>query len=283
MGKRLSYMVLLGIREYREPYYKGVPAQMAFYFMLSLVPTFIVLSQLLGIMDIPMDALQEVIERYAPERVAEFIESFLEYRSAAVSNIAFIIMAIWSASRAEYCLMRLTNYTYSGGQDLGSFWRDRLRAMVTMVVTIVTMAVSAGIIVYGEVIFNKVLEVIPLIRGGMVDTLWTLLRWPCAMVLYLFMVSLNYYILPRVRLKYRQILPGSIFGATGMLVVTIVYSAYANHAVSYNLIYGSLASIVAIMVWFYLISWALSLGVVFNKLWTVTGRENLSGKRRIEI
>ena len=90
------------------------------------------------------------------------------------------------------------------------------------------------------------------------------------MILYLFMVSLNYYILPRERLKYRQILPGSIFGALGMFIMTMVYSAYVSHAVNYDLIYGSLASIVALMFWFYLISWALSLGVVFNKLWRET-------------
>ncbi len=270
MGKRLMRIVLLAIKEYRDPYYRGVAAQMAFYFMLSIVPIFIVLTQLLGILDIPLRALESWIDKYVAESMADTIKSFLEYRSATATNIVFIIMAVWSASRIEFCLMRLTNYTYSEGQDLGKFWRDRLRAMLTMVITICSIALAVVFIVYGKVIFDTLLGIIPILKGSWVDILWTLFRWPAAMLLYLFMVSLNYYILPRERLKYRQILPGSIFGALGMFIMTMVYSAYVSHAVNYDLIYGSLASIVALMFWFYLISWALSLGVVFNKLWRET-------------
>lgn len=270
MGKRLMKIVLLGIREYKDPYYVGVAAQMAFFFMLSIVPIFVVLTQLLGILDIPVRVLGDWIQKYVAEDMAVTLTSLLTYRSATATNIVFVIMALWAASRVEFCLMKVTNYAYSGGQDLGAFWKDRFRAMLTMVVTICSLALAVVFIVYGEVIFDTLLGVIPILEGGVIDTLWTLLRWPAAMALYFFMVSVNYYILPRVRMKYRQILPGSIFGALGMLVVTIVYSAYVSHAVSYDIIYGSLASIVALMFWFYLISWALSLGVVFNKLWRET-------------
>ncbi len=44
------------------------------------------------------------------------------------------------------------------------------------------------------------------------------------------------------KLKFREIVPGSIFGAIGMLVVTIIYSIYAENLANYNIIYGSLAS-----------------------------------------
>ena len=58
-----------------------------------------------------------------------------------------------------------------------------------------------------------------------------------------------------------------------MLVVTIVYSVYANYTVNYDIIYGSLASMVALLFWFYFLSWVLCLGIVFNKVWKDTGGE----------
>ena len=94
---------------------------------------------------------------------ADTIKSFLEYRSVTATNIVFIIMAVWSASRIEFCLMRLTNYTYSEGQDLGKFWRDRLRAMLTMVITICSIALAVVFIVYGKVIFDTLLGIIPIL------------------------------------------------------------------------------------------------------------------------
>ena len=43
-------MIILGIKQFSDPYYQGFAAQIAFFIMLSLVPTIIVISQLLGIL-----------------------------------------------------------------------------------------------------------------------------------------------------------------------------------------------------------------------------------------
>ena len=84
------------------------------------------------------------------------------------------------------------------------------------------------------------------------------------------MVSYNYYVLPNEKLSFREIVPGSIFGAIGMLVVTIVYSNYADYTVNYDIIYGSLANIAALLMWFYFLAWVLCLGILFNKVWRDT-------------
>jgi membrane protein len=86
----------------------------------------------------------------------------------------------------------------------------------------------------------------------------------------------NYWILPDYRLKIkklrlRDVLPGSIFAAVGMLLVTIVYSIYSNSPSSYmSALYGSLSSIIVLMFWFYLLSWVMILGMLFNKVWMDT-------------
>ena len=118
-------------------------------------------------------------------------------------------------------------------------------------------------------IFGKIIE------GSVIADVWTFLRWPLAGVLYFLMISYNYYVLPIERLKFKEVLPGSLLCAVGMLVVTIAYSYYANYIVNYNIIYGSLASIVALLFWFYFLSWAMCIGVMFNKVWkdTKTGGE----------
>ena len=63
--------------------------------------------------------------------------------------------------------------------------------------------------------------------------------------------------------------------SAGMLIVTLIYSKYTNYALSagnYNILYGSLASIVALLFWFYFIAWVQCLGVLFNKVWKDTKR-----------
>lgn len=262
-------MVFLGIKQFSDPYYQGFAAQMSFYILLSLVPTITVLSQLLGVLDIPLDFLDEWIGKYVAPGMADTLLRLIDTRSAMTSNIILILMALWASSRAQFSMMRIANYTYTGGRTTGNFWKERLRSMKTMALTVFTLAFVAIILVYGKVLLELSLGRI-IEERIMIDLMWTWLRWPLAGALYFLMVSYNYYMLPNEKLPFKEILPGSIFGAVGMLVVTIVYSAYANYSMNYDIIYGSLASIVALLFWFYFLSWALCLGILFNKVWKDT-------------
>lgn len=270
MKSRLLRMILLGIKQFRDPYYQGFAAQMSFYIMLSLVPTLIVLTQILGLLEISMDIMVEWIELYVAPKMADTLLSVIASRpsGATTSNIIMILMALWASSRAQFSLMRIANYTYSSGQTTGGFFRERFRSIKTMALTLFTIAFVVIILVYGKVILMLIMG--PLVEDSIVNTLWTWMRWPLAGLLYFLLISYVYYVLPYEKLGYKEILPGSCFGAVGMLVVTICYSAYANYVVNYDIIYGSLASIVALMFWFFFLSWALGLGIVFNKVWRDT-------------
>ncbi|WP_419024039.1 YihY/virulence factor BrkB family protein [Emergencia sp.] len=271
MKTRFAKMVVLGIKQFRDPYYQGFAAQMSFFIMLSLVPTIIVLSQLLGVLDIPLDFMDDWVNKYVSPDMAGTLKDILQdsgKSSAATSNIVMIIMALWAASRAQFSMMRIANYTYTSGRTTGSFWRERIRSLKTMALTLFTLAFVAIIPVYGKLILQTIFGQI--VEGTLIDTLWTYLRWPIAGALYFLMVSYNYYVLPNEKLKFREIVPGSIFGAVGMLVVTMVYSIYAAQVANYNIIYGSLASFVALLFWFYFLSWVLCLGILFNKVWKDT-------------
>lgn len=105
------------------------------------------------------------------------------------------------------------------------------------------------------------------------------LRWVIGFGLYFLTISYNYYILPTQRVKYRQVIPGSIFASAGMLIVTLLYSMYANTLADYDLLYGALSSVVAIMFWFFFLAWVLCLGVMCNKVWQDTDGSEESIKK----
>lgn len=197
MKSRFAKMVVLGIKQFRDPYYQGFAAQMSFFIMLSLVPTLTVLSQLLGVLEIPLDFLDDWVKANVLPEMAGSLKEILQdsgKTSAATSNIVMIIMALWAASRAQFSMMRIANYTYTSGRTTGSFWRERIRSLKTMALTLFTLAFVAIIPVYGRLILQAVFGHI--IEGTMIDTLWTYLRWPIAGTLYFLMVSYNYYVLP---------------------------------------------------------------------------------------
>jgi len=272
MRTRFKRMIILGIKQFSDPYYQGFAAQIAFFIMLSLVPTIIVISQLLGILHASLNFLNEWIDKYVSSGMAGTLKSVLGQNTTAGgnigNNIVLIVMALWAASRAQFSMMRIANYTYSGGRTTGNFWKERFRSIRTMLLTIFTYAFVIIVLLFGDkimiVVFGRIVE------DSMIIKLWAYFRWPLAAVLYFLVVLYNYYVLPIERMSLKDIVPGSLFGAAGMVIVTFFYSVYTNYIVNYSLIYGSLSSIVALLFWFYFLAWALALGILFNKVWKDT-------------
>ena len=235
---RAKKMLFMMMDQFSDPFYQGVAAQIAFSLFLSIVPIFILMSQLLGLFSLPL-----------------------------------AVIALWSSSRAQFAIMRVTNYTLTDGKVLGKgYVRDRLRSVRTILMTIFTIVFSLVVLVYGELILNLVFGAVV---GQEISAIaWTLLRWPVAMALYFLMISYNYYILPTQRVPFRDIVPGSIFAAVGFLAVTYFYSIYTTISTNYNILYGSFSNIVVLLFWFWFLAWVMCLGISFNRVWWATRRKN---------
>ena len=275
---RFGQMILLGIQRFQDPYYQGFAAQMAFFYLLSIVPLIIVFSQLLDVFSISTELIEELLKQYAGGVIGDSVSGWLEGSGSVTTNIVLIATVLWSSSRAQFAMTRITNYTLTAGRSTGKgYFQERFRSIVTILITIFSLAFALIVIVFGEKILYVVLSGLEFMLNVKyeVDNVWMGLRWVFAFALYFLMVTLNYYIIPTERGRIREVLPGSIFASAGMLIVTLIYSKYTNYALSagnYNILYGSLASIVALLFWFYFIAWVQCLGVLFNKVWKDTKR-----------
>lgn len=197
---------------------------------------------------------------------------YISYAPTGTMNAVFIIVTLWAASKAQFFLSKIANYSITGESAGRGYIRERLRAVQTIVLTLFTIVFSLVIMVYGELIVNLIISTLRDFFDIQYTfkNFWYILRWPVAMGLYLTTVSYSYYILPTKKVRFRDILPGGIFAAVSMLLVTVGYSIYANNIANYSLLYGSLASLIAIMMWFYLLGWSLGFGVMINKAYKET-------------
>ena len=266
--RRLFRMIILGIKQMKDPYYQGFAAQVAFYLLLSIVPIIILVTQILGIFNISVSTAFALIEEYTGRQLSSLVSSLFEFESVGFGNLIFAVIALWAGSRASFSIMRITNYTMTDGTSTGkNYLLDRLRAIRTMIFTVFTAVFAILILVYGQLILNIFLDILNVDDSLFYESIWMSLRWVLGGVLYFLMVSYNYWIMPTVRVTFRSILPGSIFASVGMLVVTLVYSRYATSLANYDVLYGTLSSVIALMIWFFLMSWVLFLGVLCNKVW----------------
>lgn len=266
-------MIILGIQQFRDPYYQGVAAQLAFFMFLSILPTFILLSQVLGFFSLSLSSIEQFVDINITGAGVDALMRMLTYSPSGINSVFLGITALWAASRVQFAMIRVTNYTLTDGDMTGEgYVKDRLRSIKTILITVFTVAFSLIVLVYGPIIlrisFGRV------VGAQIADAAWMALRWPLAAALYFLMISYNYYVLPTVRVRFRDIVPGSIFASIGFLAVTYGYNIYTKFSENYNILYGSFSNIVVLMFWFWFISWVLCLGLTLNRVWWATRQKD---------
>lgn len=271
--ERLKKMIILGIAQFQDPYYQGVAAQLAFFLFLSILPTIILLSQLMGIFSLSLDGIQELANINITGEGMKALEDMFSYRPSGANSLFLAVTALWGASKVQFSLIRVTNYTITDGKSTGEgYVKDRLRAIKTIIITLFTIVFSLVVLVYGPMLLKLVFGMVA--GGELADAAWITLRWPLAAALYFFMISYNYYVLPSKKVPFRDVLPGSVFSSVGFLIVTYVYNIYSSKSINYNILYGSFSNIVALLMWFWFMSWVICLGITLNRVWWATRSVN---------
>ncbi|MBR5739739.1 MAG: YihY/virulence factor BrkB family protein [Firmicutes bacterium] len=265
-GKLLKEVIKMVFEYFGDPYYQGSAAAIAYFLFLSALPMFILLSELMGLFSLSLDAIESWLDLNLSGEGIDLIKRFFDYYPSGVNNVILAVIAIWAASRAEYYLMRIINYTFFDGSMLGKgYLRERGRAMLTVFIAIAALGVSLVVLIYGPVILEMIFDKTELTEA--IGTVWMALRWLVALGLYYLVISVLFYTLPSLRLPYRQVIPGILVTSVGIIIVSAFYNIYLHYNFNYDILYGSLASVVGLLVWLWAVGWVILIGIVFNRVW----------------
>ena len=93
---------------------------------------------------------------------------------------------------------------------------------------------------------------------------WTKLRFPVVAVLCYFALFLLYALAQDVRQPWRNIWPGTLAALTAWMAVSWLYAFYVDNIANYSLLYGSIGTVIALMIWLYMSSVVLIMGAELN-------------------
>jgi membrane protein len=238
----------------------------AFSWLLSMFPLALLLSAAAGFIGRPGDAAELVLRvvSYAPALVREVLQpainQVLGQRSEALLAVG-LFATVWTASSGMQAVRTALNRAY--GIERGMpFWKARIK------VTLLTIVVGVGtLIAFGSVVVMPHLWQLLNRNAPDRETLMWLrdgLRYGAAFVVLSALYGVLYAWLPDIRRGWRSIVPGAAIGALLWIAAAVLLSFALRSAGKLILVYGSLAGIVATMVFLYVSAATLIFGAEVN-------------------
>lgn len=292
-------------------------AGVAFNFILALAPLFLFLFTMIPIIPVPdlkfkvMDAINTfLIPSGTATFVTDTIDEIMNQPREGLMSVGIIlclvfgssgVVAIFNGFRNVYA-----NYVAQKQLTLKGWILQRLRAILLLVVVMVLLLLSISLISLGSLGLHFLVEHEVLVANSLVFTMFNLLRWMVAVLALCFTFALLYYYgnvqfgecyqperkHPKTNgKKYHDFVifsPGVLMATALFILGTVGFNLYIRNFSRYNVLYGSIGTMIILMLWIWIVAILLLAGNDLNnslrrRAHLLSTRESDSGHIEIVI
>lgn len=241
-------------------------AQCSYYTILSFIPFVILLITLIQYTNIEQQTLFDVISKIIPSSMNEFVIGIVrEVYSKSIGTISIsIIFTLWSAGKGLFALTKGLHSVYNTDEDKEkSVLYLRIMALVETIVFIVLIMIGMVLLVFG----NSLKSIMQQHFGALENfNAFSQFVTEIGFIFATFVVFLLLYrFMPNHKVTFKSQVPGAIFGAIALNVISFVFSKYLDIFKGFSITYGSLTTLMLIMMWTYSCFYSLFLGAELNK------------------
>lgn len=242
-------------------------SSIAFNMLMALLPATIFLFTLIPFIPVPnfQPELIRLFENLLPEAAYSMLETTLvdviTNRSGTLLVIMFFATIIFSTN-GIHALMHAFNVSVH--DFVSRSWLQQRKIAIFMLLFILIMFSAAGaLIILSSMVVNRLVE-IGALELNLVFYIVMVIKWILIVIMLFFAISTLYYLVPARKKDFRYISPGSIVATALFIATSLGFSAYVNNFGQYNKLYGSIGTLIMILVWLYLNSVALLVGFELN-------------------
>ena len=238
-------------------------AECAFFTVLSFIPFIIFFLTLIQFTNLERGTIYFWIKEVVPSTMHGVISKIIdEVYSKSLGTISIaLIVALWSASKSFYYLSKGLRKIYKTEKQKNNI----LRRIEGIIYTIVFACSTIGfliIMVLGSRIHQILINNFYAI--GMITSYIFKIRGLILFVIMFFIFLLIYKYIPKNRLKMKDQAYGAIFSALSWAISSWFFSIYINIFKGFTNTYGSLTSVILIMMWVYSCMYIILLGAEIN-------------------
>lgn len=260
------------MRFYIESLGKGIifqrAAALTYRIFIALIPMIIALFSTIsflgeGVQTVLLDFIQSIVPIYAWTAISDVVTDLMTKQNGTLSLFMFVISIYFTIVFMNGILVALNTAYYD--EIKRNFLKQIGFSFVLMFVYLVVLVIVAMLFIFSSVLINEVHD--RLMGGGSGSGYIYIIhavKWILIYTAIYLLVSFTYYIAPVDKKNYRFFSAGSTTCTVLLVVLLWVLNVYFSNFSNYNVIYGSLGALFAILLWINWSSVVLLIGYDLN-------------------
>ncbi len=250
--------------------------QCAYYVILAFIPFLILLFSLIQYTSIAKEAIYFLAEDIIPGNISDFVEGVIKeasFKSIGTLSLS-IVFTLWSAGKGFFALCKGFHYIYETLKEY-NYWYLKLKSIICIIIFILMTVIALFLIAFGNTIVTFIHSKYSRLSTTINFILNWRIIWQCLILFLIFWLMYKY--VPNHKVKFKSQIPGAVFAAVGWYALSYVFSMYLKIFKNFSIIYGSLTSIILLMIWVYWCMYAVLLGAEINS-WMEKNKKNIKSK-----
>ena len=240
-------------------------AELAYFLILTFFPIMICISAFVNELHLDLTALLEQADPFLPEGVLVLFRDYLTYidtNQSAAMLLTGAFLTVLFASAAVRGLMNIMHELY-GRATFRGLWQV-VASVLFSVLLLATIYLSLAVVVTGNWFFHLLGQVLKL--ENLVDQagVWQSVKYLLLLAMVFLFILLLYRFAAPLDNPRPPVVPGALAASAALAVASMIFSVLMGNSTRYSLIYGSLASVIILLVWLYLCGNILIMGNVVN-------------------
>lgn len=250
MIKRIWNYTVKFIVKLNKDHLGAYSSQSAYFIILSFIPFLLLLMTLIRYIPITEDIMTGEITLGLPTGIQSFVIGIMEEvyaKSRAVLPIT-AILALWSAGKGFQALTNGLN-VINGVQETRNYFYMRIRSIIYTIVFILSIVVTLVLMVFGRSIQKVLIDFWPFIA----EITNYILQFSTVTTMFVlaFVFLLFYTFLPNRKQHFKHQIPGALFTSITWAAFSFCFSVYLERFPGFADMYGSLTTIILLMLWLY--------------------------------
>jgi membrane protein len=242
----------------------------AFSAILTLFPAILVVASVLSTSNTTETFLREVyrsLGRILPEGTSSAVLQYFSGTKPVKLKLLLTttIFTLWTATGVMISWMEGFRKAYQMPKTWGLV-KERMLALLLVLLAGLPMAFASFLVAFGNQIERWTVYHTGHALGPYILGLWTAVRWIIAALTSIAVIGLVYHHgVPRTQ-PWHRVLPGSALATVLWFVSTVLFGVYLRRFGHYDVIYGSVGTAIALLIWLYIVSMVVLIGAEFNAL-----------------